>query len=192
MTAPLLVEIQTEELPPKALKGLSVAFASGIESGLRARGFVTEHSVTTAYASPRRLAAYLTDVAKKSADTPFRQKLLPVAIGLDDKQRPTAALKKKLAALGVEPDVRKLQRESDGKQEVLVYQGHKLGELLISALQSVIEATIAALPIPKMMSYQLADGETARFVRPAHHLIAMHGHAVVPVRVLGLQSGTKT
>ncbi|HKO66998.1 MAG TPA: glycine--tRNA ligase subunit beta [Burkholderiaceae bacterium] len=192
MTAPLLVEIQTEELPPKALKGLSAAFASGIESGLRARGFVTEHSVTTAYASPRRLAAYLTDVAKKSADTPFRQKLLPVAIGLDDKQRPTAALKKKLAALGVEPDVRKLQRESDGKQEVLIYQGHKLGELLISALQSVIEATIAALPIPKMMSYQLADGETARFVRPAHHLIAMHGHAVVPVRVLGLQSGTKT
>jgi glycyl-tRNA synthetase beta chain len=119
--------------------------------------------------------------------------LLPVAIGLDEKGKPTAALKKKLTTLGVEVDVKKLERESDGKQEILIYQGHKLGELLISALQPVIEAAIAALPIPKMMSYQLADGETTtRFVRPAHHLIAMHGHAVVPVHVLGLQSGTKT
>ena len=86
-----------------------------------------------------------------------------------------------------------MQRESDGTQEMLVYEGHKPGELLISALQPVIEATIGALPIPKMMSYQLADGETTtRFVRPAHRLIAMHGHAVVPVHALGLQSGTKT
>ncbi len=90
-------------------------------------------------------------------------------------------------------DVRRLQRETDGKQEVLIYEGQRPGELLISALQSVIEATITALPIPKMMSYQLADGETTtRFVRPAHRLIAMHGHAVVPVHALGLQSGTKT
>ena len=63
---------------------------------------------------------------------------------------------------------------------------------MLSALQPVIEETIAAA-IPKMMSYQLADGETTtKFVRPAHHLIAMHGHAVVPVHALGLQAGTKT
>ncbi|MEO8186630.1 MAG: glycine--tRNA ligase subunit beta [Burkholderiaceae bacterium] len=193
MTASLLVEIQTEELPPKALKSLSGAFASGIETGLRARGFVSAQSVMTAYGSPRRLAVHLTYVAKKSADTPFRQKLLPVAVGLDAKGKATAALQKKLAALGIEADVKRLQRESDGKQEMLVYEGHKLGELLISALQPVIEATIAALPIPKMMSYQLADGETTtRFVRPAHRLIAMHGHAVVPVHALGLLAGTKT
>ena len=189
----LLVEIQTEELPPKALKSLSEAFASGIEADLRARGFVSEQSVTTAYGSPRRLAVKLTNVARKSADTPFRQKLLPVAIGLDDKGKPTAALTKKLVALGVDIDARKLRRESDGKQEVLLYEGHRPGELLISALQSVIESTITSLPIPKMMSYQLTDGETtARFVRPAHRLVAMHGHAVVPVHALGLQSGTKT
>ncbi len=102
-------------------------------------------------------------------------------------------MKKKLAALGVEANVKKLKHESDGKQEVLIYEGEKPGELLISALQPVIEETIAALPIPKMMSYQLADGETTtQFVRPAHRLIAMHGHAVVPVHALGLQAGTKT
>ena len=189
----LLVEIQTEELPPKALKSLSEAFASGVETGLRARGFASTQTVMTAYGSPRRLAVHLTHVARKSADTPFRQKLLPVAIGLDDKGKATPALQKKLASLGVEADLKKLKRETDGKQEMLVYEGHKAGELLISALQPVIDATIVALPIPKMMSYQLADGETTtRFVRPAHRLIAMHGHAVVPVHVLGLNSGTKT
>ena len=83
----------------------------------------------TAYGSPRRLAVHLTHVAKKSADTPFRQKLLPVAIGLDAKGKATAALQKKLAALGVEADVKRLQRESDGKQEMLVYEGHKLGRV---------------------------------------------------------------
>ena len=193
MRASLLVEIQTEELPPKALKALCGAFAAGIEGGLRARGFVSEQSVATVYGTPRRLAVHLTSIAKKSAESPFRHKLLPVAIGLDAQGKPTAALQKKLAALGVEAHVKKLKRESDGKQDVLIYEGEKPGELLISALQPVIEETIAALPIPKMMSYQLADGETTtKFVRPAHRLIAMHGHAVVPVHALGLQSGTKT
>ena len=193
MKASLLIEIQTEELPPKALKALCGAFAAGIEGGLRVRGFVSEQSVVTAYATPRRLAIHLTNVAKKSADAPFRQKLLPVAIGLDSRGKATAALQKKLAALGMEADVKRLKRESDGKQEVLIYEGEKPGELLLSALQPVIEETIAALPIPKMMSYQLADGETTtKFVRPAHHLIALHGHAVVPVHALGLQAGTKT
>jgi glycyl-tRNA synthetase beta chain len=189
----LLIEIQTEELPPKALRTLCSAFAAGIEDGLRARGFVSEQSVVTVYGSPRRLAIHLTNVAKKSAESQFRQKLLPLAIGLDSQGKATAALQKKLAALGIEADVKRLKRESDGKQEVLIYEGEKPGELLISALQPVIEETIAALPIPRMMSYQLADGETTtKFVRPAHHLIAMHGHAVVPVHALGLQSGTKT
>ena len=193
MKASLLIEIQTEELPPKALKPLCGAFAAGIEGGLRARGFVSEQSVVTAYGSPRRLAIHVTNVAKKSADAPFRQKLLPVAIGLDAQGKATAALQKKLAAFGMEADLKRLKRESDGKQEVLIYEGEKPGELLISALQPVIEETIDALPIPKMMSYQLADGETTtNFVRPAHHLIAMHGHAVIPVHALGLQAGTKT
>ena len=193
MRASLLVEIQTEELPPKALKTLCGAFAAGIESGLRTRGFVSEQSVMTVYGTPRRLAVHLTSVAKKSAESQFRHKLLPVAIGLDAHGKATPALKKKLAAIGVEANVKKLKHESDGKQDVLVYEGEKPGELLISALQPVIEETIAALPIPKMMSYQLADGETTtQFVRPAHRLIAMHGHAVVPVHALGLQAGTKT
>ncbi|MGH6609943.1 MAG: glycine--tRNA ligase subunit beta [Burkholderiaceae bacterium] len=193
MSASLLVEIHTEELPPKALKSLSDAFVAGIEKGLRERGFLSDETVVTAYATPRRLAAHLTNVAKRSADTPFRQRLLPVAIGLDADGHATPALRKKLDALGVGVNVKKLKRDSDGKQEVLIYEGEKPGELLVVALQSILEQTIEALPIPKMMNYQLADGvTTTKFVRPAHRLVAMHGHAIVPVHALGLQAGTKT
>lgn len=193
MSASLLVEIHSEELPPKALKALSEAFVANIASGLRARKLFGADGVVTSYGSPRRLAVHITHVAKRSADTTFRQKLLPVAIGLDVDGNATPALEKKLAALGVDASVSKLQRESDGKQQVLVYEGVRQGELLITALQFIVDEAIAALPVPKMMSYQLADGATTtRFVRPAHRLIAMHGHAVVPVHALGLQAGTKT
>ncbi|MEP6607051.1 MAG: glycine--tRNA ligase subunit beta [Burkholderiaceae bacterium] len=193
MNASLLIEIHTEELPPKSLKALAEAFASGIENGLRARRFVADETVRTVYASPRRLAVHLSHVAKRSVDTGFTQKLLPVAVGLDAAGKATAALKKKLSALGLEAEPADLKHESDGKQQVLTYQGVRHGELLLTALQPVFESAIAALPIPKMMSYQLADGvTTTQFVRPAHRLIAMHGHAVVPVHALGLPAGTKT
>ncbi|MBC8119509.1 MAG: glycine--tRNA ligase subunit beta, partial [Burkholderiaceae bacterium] len=193
MTASLLLEIQTEELPPKALKTLAEAFAASIEKGLRTRQFVGADSAVTVYGSPRRLAVHVSHVAKRSADAPFRQKLLPVAIGLDAAGHATPALRKKMAALGIEADPAKLQRESDGKQQVLTYEGVRHGELLLTALQPVVDQAIAQLPIAKVMSYQLADGETTtKFVRPAHRLIAMHGHAVVPIHALGLQAGTKT
>jgi glycyl-tRNA synthetase beta chain len=191
--ASLLIELHTEELPPKSLKTLSEAFAAGIEAGLRARQFLSEDSAATAFATPRRLAVRITHVKSRSADQPFRQKLLPAAIGLDALGNATAALLKKLKSLGVDIDIKSLARESDGKQDVLVYEGVKAGETLVAALQAALDEAIAKLPIAKVMSYQLADGETTvNFVRPAHRLIALHGHEVVPVQVLGLRAGTKT
>jgi glycyl-tRNA synthetase beta chain len=191
--ASLLVELHTEELPPKSLKTLSEAFAAGIEAGLRARQFLSEDSAATSFATPRRLAVRITHVKSRSADQPFRQKLLPAAIGLDALGNATAALLKKLKSLGVDIDIKSLARESDGKQDVLVYEGVKAGETLVAALQTALDEALAKLPIAKVMSYQLADGETTvNFVRPAHRLIALHGHEVVPVQVLGLRAGTKT
>jgi glycyl-tRNA synthetase beta chain len=193
MTTSLLVELHTEELPPKALQALAQAFAEGIEKGLRARHFLAPDSALSVFGAPRRLAVRITEVAPRSADQPFRQKLLPAAIGLDKLGNATAALLKKLTALGGSLDPATLQRESDGKQEVLVYAGTKPGESLVTALQAALDETLARLPIPKVMSYQLADGETTvQFVRPAHRLVALHGHAVVPVHALGLHAGTKT
>ena len=83
--------------------------------------------------------------------------------------------------------------ERDGKTDAFFLKSVEPGQSLIVALQSTLDDALASLPIPKLMSYQLADGvTTVQFVRPAHHLIAMHGHAVVPVHALGLQAGTKT
>ena len=69
----LLVELQTEELPPKALEKLSEAFAAGVEQHLRNRGFLAEGSVTTAYGSPRRLAVHISNVLEKSPTKPSRR-----------------------------------------------------------------------------------------------------------------------
>ncbi|MGB8545936.1 MAG: glycine--tRNA ligase subunit beta [Azonexus sp.] len=190
----LLVELFVEELPPKALKKLGEAFAAALANSLKNAGLAPSTATATAYASPRRLAAHLTDVAAVAADKPVVQKLMPVAVGLDAAGNATPALLKKLAALGADASaVAALRRENDGKADILFYDSLAKGATLAEGLQKAIEAALAALPIPKVMGYQLADGwSSVNFVRPAHALVALHGADVVPVSVLGLESGRQT
>ena len=189
----LLIELQTEELPPKALKKLSEAFAGGVEKSLAAQKFLSETTKVTAYGAPRRLAVLLTDVLATSPDQAFKQKLVPVRVGLTADGEATPALVKKMAALGITADVSELKRENDGKNEQLVYEGVRAGVELAQGVQVALEASVAALPIPKVMHYQLADGETTvEFVRPVKHLTVLHGAEVVPVKLLGLDAGRET
>ena len=193
MKAPLLVEIFTEELPPKALPALRDAFARTIRDGLVARQLADGGARVDAFATPRRLAVRIADVAAVSPERQFQHKLVPAAIGLDATGNPTPALRKKLDALGLEYDAARIERVADGKQEILRYQGVAPGIPLADGLQAALEDAIARLPIPKVMHYQLDDGRTTvQFVRPAHRLVALHGDAVVPVQALGLQSGRET
>ena len=193
-TRPLLVELFTEELPPKALPKLGQAFAQGLHDALQALGLIGTLCVIEAFATPRRLGVKLSAVLSIAPDQSFSEKLMPVKVGLDANGGATPALLKKLAAKGWESiDISMLARESDGKQEYLVASGTAPGAKLNDALQGAIEASIAALPIPKVMKYQLADGETAvKFVRPAHALIALLGTEIIPATILGLQSGRQT
>ena len=194
----LLVELFVEELPPKALKKLGEVFAGSLSATLVQAGLASSASVVTAYASPRRLAAHVTGVLAVAADKPVVQKLMPVAVGLDANGNATPALLKKLAGLGLDADaaascVPNLRRENDGKAEALFYDSLAKGAALVEGLQKAIESALAALPIPKVMSYQLADGwSSVNFVRPAHGLVALHGTDIVPVSVLGLQAGNAT
>ncbi|MFN4324877.1 MAG: glycine--tRNA ligase subunit beta [Azonexus sp.] len=190
----LLVELFVEELPPKALKKLGEAFSAALATSLKKDGLASDHAVVTAFASPRRLAAHVTDVLAVAADKPVVQKLMPVAVGLDASGNATPALLKKLAALGADASaVAGLRREHDGKAEILFYDSLAKGATLAEGLQKALEAALAALPIPKVMTYQLADGwSTVNFVRPAHALVALHGSDVVPVSVLGLTAGNTT
>ncbi|MEI7614049.1 MAG: glycine--tRNA ligase subunit beta [Betaproteobacteria bacterium] len=190
----LLVELFVEELPPKALKKLGEVFASTLANSLVQSGLATSTATVTAYASPRRLAAHVTAVSALAADKPVVQKLMPVAVGLDASGNATPALLKKLAALGAGVScVPSLRRENDGKAEVLFYDSLAKGATLAEGLQKALEAALAALPIPKVMTYQLADGwSSVNFVRPAHGLVALHGSEVVNISVLGLQAGNTT
>ena len=195
----LLVELFVEELPPKALKKLGQAFGDVLLAQLRAQGLADGASLLTPYASPRRLAAHVTQVAARAADKPVSQKLMPVAVGLDAGGNPTPALLKKLAALGADASaVPQLRRAPDGKAEALFHDSVLPGATLADGLQKALAEAIAKLPIPKVMSYQLESGcelpgwSSVSFVRPAHGLVALHGDEVVPVQALGLHAGRET
>ena len=202
-TQNLLVELFVEELPPKALKKLGEAFASVLAEQLKAQGLLEADSTSTAYASPRRLAAHVSGVLAQAADKALQQKLMPVSVGLDASGNATPALLKKLQALGADVSqpaaaVAALKRAPDGKAEALFYDSVVKGASLAAGLQKALDEALAKLPIPKVMQYQLeTDCElpgwsSVNFVRPAHGLIALHGSAVVPVKALGLKAGNST
>ncbi len=204
MTAPrnLLVELLVEELPPKALKTLGDSFAALLADGLKAQGLAPADAPVAAFATPRRLAVLVGGVLARAPDREVRSKLMPVAVGLDARGEPTAALRKKLAAIGADDSVLPaLEREGAGKAETLYLRSTLAGATLAAGLQQALADAVARLPIPKVMQYQLHRGDapgfqpgwtSVRFVRPAHGLVALHGAQVVPVTVLGLQAGRST
>jgi glycyl-tRNA synthetase beta chain len=198
-TKNLLVELFVEELPPKALKKLGDAFAGVLAEQLKAQGLASADAVVTPFASPRRLAAHVTAVAARAADKAVSQKLMPVSVGLDATGNATAALLKRLGALGADASaVAGLKRAPDGKAEALFFDSVQPGVDLAVGLQKALDEAIAKLPIPKVMSYQLeTDCEqpgwsSVNFVRPAHGLVALHGSDVVQVKALGLKAGKST
>ncbi len=190
----LLVELFVEELPPKALKKLGDAFSSTLFEILKSQGLTAESSVTTSFATPRRLAAHVTAVASQAADKQISQKLMPVSVGLDANGNATPALIKRLNGIGMdEAAVSQLTRQMDGKNEALFLEVTQKGAALNDGLQKAIEEAIQKLPIPKVMTYQLADGwSNVNFVRPAHSLIALHGNEVIAISALGLNAGNQT
>ncbi|MCB5186717.1 glycine--tRNA ligase subunit beta [Methylobacillus caricis] len=190
----LLVELFVEELPPKALNKLGEAFSSALLDSLKAQGLAAAGSTVTAYASPRRLAAHINDIAAKAADKQVAQKLMPASVGLDASGNATPALLKKLSALGTDASaVPQLKHENDGKTDVLFLDQTVAGATLTEGLQKALDDAIAKLPIPKVMTYQLQDGwSSVNFVRPAHGLVALHGSDIIHISALGLTAGNQT
>ncbi len=187
----LLVELFTEELPPKALRRLGEAFAAAIADGLRSRGLAPAGGELRTFCSPRRLAVRVEHVVSQAPDRRVELKGPSVKVGLDADGRPTQALVKWAEKQGAAIDA--LTRASDGKQECFWFASTVRGESLEACVDAVIEHALTRLPIPKVMEYQLADGRTSvSFVRPAHRLVVLHGADVVPAKALGLESGRVT
>ncbi len=199
-TTSLLIELLVEELPPKALRKLDTAFAQGIWNALQAIGLLDgEASQLTHYASPRRLAVHISKVSAQAPDRTQATKLMPVSVAFSADGQPTPALLKKLAPLGGSELLPLLRREPDGKAESVFIDITTPGLSIEKAVQQALDQTLAQLPIPKVMTYQLEQGDNVipgwtntHFVRPAHSLVALHGEQVLRVQALGLQAGRRT
>jgi glycyl-tRNA synthetase beta chain len=188
---PLLIELFTEELPPKALRRLGEAFATAIVEGLRSRGLAAPAAEHRAFCSPRRLAVRVEGVLHEAPARRVEVKGPSVKVALDAQGQPTQALLKWAQKVGADPAA--LTRASDGKQECFFHASEQLGETLAGCVDALIAHALGRLPIPKVMEYQLADGRTSvSFVRPAHRLVVLHGDQVVPASVLGLSAGRVT
>ena len=190
----LLVELLVEELPPKSLRKLGEAFANGLFESLKNQGLTLGNATVTAFATPRRLAAHVMYVKDKADDKQISQKLMPANVGLDANGKATPALIKKLQSLGLdmaaaENAVSHLKNDNN----TLFLDALQTGVTLTNGLQKALDEAIAKLPIPKVMTYQLADGwSSVNFVRPAHGLVAMHGSSTLDISALGLKSGNST
>ncbi|CAB3781441.1 Glycine--tRNA ligase beta subunit [Paraburkholderia ultramafica] len=191
--ATLLVELLTEELPPKALARLGDAFAEGIAQRLAARDLIEGELSFERYATPRRLAVTIKNVRAVAPEKHVREKVLPVSVALDKDGQPTAPLAKKLAALGF-PDfsVNDLERAQDGKADAFFLRYAAPGATLAEGLQSALDETLDKLPIPKVMTYQRPDGTNVQFVRPVHRLTVLHNDQIVPVTAFGIDADDTT
>jgi len=207
----LLVELLVEELPPKALKKLGEAFGQLLFTELQHSNCLGEGAKLTTFASPRRLAAHVSNVLHEGAQKPVKIRLMPVSIALDANGKPTPALIKKLQGLSLEYlltatqtvwDMRMLM-ENDGKADLLFYVDQPSPQPFSHAVHNGLSQIENNLPIPKVMTYQLTDGWcSVQFVRPAHRLVALYGAEIVknvdsripdrPLGILGLQAGRTT
>lgn len=188
--ATLLVELLTEELPPKALPHLGEAFAGKIVEGLESRGLIEGAADFRSFAAPRRLAVSVAGVRAQAPSRQVSEKIMPVQVALDADGRPTPALIKKLQARDIPMDaVAGFERRTEGKAEALFYTRLEPGAILDDVLAQVVQDAVKGLPIPKLMRWGSSD---VQFVRPVHKLVMLHGPRVVTGSVLGLAAGRVT
>ena len=188
--APLLVELLTEELPPKALARFGEVFSAGVYAGLVQKKLVADNLAYQWFATPRRLAVLIPDVLSVAPDQEVEEKLMPVSVGLGADGSPSPALLKKLEAKGIPAsELSKFTKRMDGKSETFFYTMQVAGAPLAGALSGIVSDALKKLPIPKVMRWGDSD---VQFVRPVHGLIQLHGEQLIPGEVLGLQSRQQT
>jgi glycyl-tRNA synthetase beta chain len=181
---PLLIELGTEELPPKALDDLAGAFARGIVEGLEKRGVSADYASAKAYASPRRLAVYIADVAVAQPEQTIERRGPAIAASLGPDGEPSKALVGFAQSCGVE--VSALEKLETDKGAWLVFRAVKPGQPTAALLPEIVTESLKALPIPKAMRWGNREDS---FVRPVHTLLMLHGADIVDGQILGLTSG---
>ncbi len=181
----LLVEIGTEELPPKALRSLMDAFGAGLAAAIDDARL--ERGEVRAFASPRRLAAIVDDLAHQQESRKVEQKGPPVKVAFDDSGNPTPAAKAFADKCGV--DVDELGRNKTDKGEWLSYTSVEEGKTAAELMSEILEKALGSLPIPRRMRWGSGDAE---FVRPVHWIVLLQGDGVIDATVMGIRSGRES
>ena len=184
-TRDFLVEIGTEELPPKALLGLQQAFVAGLAAGLDRAGLA--HGEVLGFATPRRLAVYARRVAVRQPEQNLRRRGPPLAAAFDAAGAPTRAALAFAQSCGV--TVESLQRLDEGKGTFLYFVGTRPGEATAQLLPGLVQAVLDQLPVPRRMRW--GEGE-AMFVRPVHWVVMLFGRDVLGATLLGTRAGRHT
>lgn len=184
-TKDLLFELCTEELPPRALPALSLALTDNLIKGIDAAGLA--HGKVHGFATPRRLAVWIEKLAEHQPDRQVERRGPPIANAFDAQGAPTQAATAFAKSCGVA--VGELSKLSSEKGAWLQFRGTERGAATSALLKDILAQAIAALPIAKRMRW---GAHSAEFVRPVHSVVLLYGDEVVPLELLGLQSGRVT
>jgi glycyl-tRNA synthetase beta chain len=180
-----LVEIGTEELPPKALRLLEQAFAGDLAAGLAKAGL--KHGELQSFATPRRLAVLVRRLAARQPDQKIERRGPPVNAAFDAEGLPTRAAQ--AFAASCKAAVEDLQHREEGKGTFLHYVGVRAGAPAVELLPGLVQSALDALPIPRRMRWGAGE---AQFVRPVHWIVMLYGKEVVPARLLDTPAGNLT
>jgi glycyl-tRNA synthetase beta chain len=190
MNQTLLIELFTEELPPKALPKLAAAFANTVVAELTARHLVAADPKVEVFASPRRLGVAVQGVLAQAPERDIEEKIMSVAVAFDAEGKPAMPLLKKLESKGLDASaIPTLERRPDGKSDALFLKQRVLGDKLLPSMDSILQEAVRKLPAPKLMRWGSND---VQFVRPVHGLVVLHGAEVIQGSVLGLTAGRST
>jgi glycyl-tRNA synthetase beta chain len=184
-SADFLVEVGTEELPPKALRDLRDAFLAGVVAGLADHRL--SHGEARSYASPRRLAVTVSALARRQPDREVTRKGPPAAIAFDAAGNPTKAGLAFAGKCGV--SIGKLGRQKEDAGEWLSFSSIEAGREAAKLLPQIVQQALDALPVPRRMRWGASDAE---FVRPVHWLVMLHGKSVIDGSVLGIAAGNQS
>ncbi len=180
-----LVEIGTEELPPKSLSTLAQAFADGVAKGLDSAGI--HHGEVKWFATPRRLAVYVAGVADQQPDQQIKRQGPAVSNAFGPDGQPTKAALGFAASCGV--NVEQLLQVDGPKGKVLQFEGSRKGEATTALLPNIVTAALDTLPIARRMRWGAGAQE---FVRPVHWVVMLFGSSVVEAEILGIRAGKQT
>ena len=186
-TDDLLIEIGTEELPPRELRGLALAFATGLLAALTEQRLTAPGAQVESFAAPRRIAARVSGVAAKQGSETIVRRGPAVAAAFTADGAPTAAAMGFARSLNIEVDA--LERLTTDRGEFVAYRERRTGRPLAAVLPAVLDAALQQLPAGRRMRWGSGDAE---FVRPVHWAVALYGPRVLRVPVLSVMTGRRS